>query len=128
MERTHYGQHEGDCFGCKLVSVQFGNVEAPPERLIEAQRAKDLPAYQSLRHQGLQPKATKGCHELATHAHTQFEIDMHGLVEPTLWKKTGSAVTDTMQMVREGMRDARDMGVTTQDVKQWKDDQQKKAS
>lgn len=120
MIRTHFGQHD-DCFACKLSSIQFGNVEPPPQRLIEHQRDKDLPAYKRLRDQGLQPKKTVGCYELEARAHSQFEIDHHGLVEPGLWGKTKNQIAETVQAVREGMRTAQEMGVTPQDVKQWKD-------
>ena len=29
MERTHWGQHGDDCFGCKLQSVQFNPYATP---------------------------------------------------------------------------------------------------
>lgn len=120
----HDDQCEGPdcrCYARKLRTIQFGNVQPPPERAVETQREKDLPAYQRLRRQGLQPKATRGCAELETRAHSQFEIDMHKLVEPTLWKRAKGQITETMAAVQEGMREARELGVTTQDVKGWRD-------
>lgn len=130
MIRTHGDDagHDPGCYGCKLVSIQFGNVEPPPQRLIEQRRAKDLPAYQRLRRQGLQPKATKGCHELETRAHSQFEIDHHGLVEPGLWGKTKNQIAETQQAVQEGMREAKDQGIGVEEIKAWRDHNRKKAS
>lgn len=32
MQRTHFGQHEADCFGCKAQSIQF-NPYSMPSRL-----------------------------------------------------------------------------------------------
>jgi hypothetical protein len=29
MERTHYGQHDEDCFGCKLQSIQWSSKGMP---------------------------------------------------------------------------------------------------
>jgi hypothetical protein len=62
----------------------------------------------------------KGCAELETRAHSQFEIDHHKLVEPTLWKKTKNCIEDAQHLVQDGMRRARDMGVTVEDVKKWR--------
>lgn len=123
----HPAHSDPDCFRCKLVSVQFGNVEPPPQRLTEARWSKDLPAYKRLRDQGLQPKATKGCYELETRAHSQFEIDHHGLVEPTLWAKAKNQIEETVLAVKEGERDAKEQGVGVEQVRDWwKDDTRKK--
>lgn len=114
MNRTHFGQHGADCFGCKLHSIQFGNVEAPTERIIEKRMDRDLPAYSRLRAQGLQPRTTKGCAELETRAHSQLEIEMGKLIDPPLLRRHGNEIA-------EGMAMARDSGFTTSDVKDWKD-------
>lgn len=113
--------HPQDCYGCKLRTIQFGNVEPPAERLIDAQRGRDLPAYQRLRQQGFQPKHTKGCAELETRAHSQFEIDMHGLVEPGLWRKSAGVIGDVQAAVQEGMRAAREQNVGVDEIKSWRD-------
>lgn len=95
--------HDDDCtcFKCKLKTIQFGNVTPPPERLMEQQRAKDLPAYKRLRDQGLQPKRTTGCAELETRATDQFEIDFHGLVSDRLKKTHVPVIKEAMQMAQE---------------------------
>lgn len=121
---THDGNCEGihcKCFARKLRTVQFGNVEAPSERLMEQRLDRDLPAYRRLRNQGLQPKMTRGCAELEQRANTQFEIDHHKLVASDLWRKAGPAVEDITTMVREGMAQARDAEYTLDDVKRWKE-------
>lgn len=122
----HISQPDPGCFRCKLVSIQFGNVEPPPQRAIESQRERDLPAYQRLRQQGLQPKATKGCHELESRAHSQFEIDMHKLVDKGLWGKTKNQIEETQHAVQEGMRHAKDQGIGVEQIKEWKDTARKK--
>lgn len=93
--------HPETCFGCKLRSVQFGNTMPPPERLIEQQRAKDLPAYKRLRDQGLQPRRTVGCAELETRAESQEEIDVHGLIDPKLLRGYRTQIQDGMALAKE---------------------------
>ena len=114
MNRTHWGQHDADCFGCKLHSIQFSNVEPPTERIIEKRMERDLPAYARLRAQGLQPRTTRDCAELETRAHSQLEIEMGKLIDPPLLRKHGNEIA-------EGMAAAKDAGYTTGDVKGWKD-------
>lgn len=102
-----------DCYGCKLRSIQFGNVEAPAERVMEQRMERDLPAYRRLRANGLQPKTTKNCAELETRAHSQREIEIGGLVEPKLLRQYESRIS-------EGMAASRDLGFSTSDVAGWK--------
>lgn len=110
---SKHNEPDLSCFRCKLVSIQFGNVEAPAERVIEKRMERDLPAYARLRAQGLQPRATKDCAELEGRAHSQLEIEMGKLIDPPLLKKHRNEIA-------EGMAMARDSGFTTSDVKQWK--------
>lgn len=103
MNRTHHGQHGADCFGCKLQSIQFGNVEAPPQRLMERRWDRDLAAYRRLRKQGLQPARTKGCAELEAVASSQLEIDLHMRIDR-------HALAETMPRIQEGMALAKESG------------------
>lgn len=32
MERTHFGQHEESCFGCKLATIQWSPAATPSRR------------------------------------------------------------------------------------------------
>jgi hypothetical protein len=90
---THRGQHE-DCYGCKLATVQFGNVEAPPQRKIEDQWSKDLPAYARLRKEGKRPPHTIGAAELEARANTDREVNMGRLIHPSAWSQVGNAIVD----------------------------------
>jgi hypothetical protein len=122
MERTHFGQHGDDCFGCKVQSIEFGNVEPPAERAIEKRMDKDLPAYQRMRYQGLQPPRTKGAAELEARAHSQIEIDLGKLIEPKLLKRSQGAIDDGMAIAKQINSD---MALTDPDkglamVKDWR--------
>jgi hypothetical protein len=75
MIRTHFGQHDDDCFGCKLATIQFSNVEPPPERTMEIRFTRDMDAYKRLRRQGYQPRMTKNCAEVEARAKTKFEVE-----------------------------------------------------
>lgn len=110
---SKHDRPDPDCFRCKLVSIQFSNVEPPTERLIEQRMEKDLPAYAALRKQGLQPPRTKHAAELATRANSQLEIEMGKLIAPDLLRQHEGQIS-------EGMAMARDAGYTTTDVAGWK--------
>jgi len=122
MERTHIHDGTGDDFACKLKTIQFGNVEPPAERAIEKRMDKDLPAYQRMRYQGLQPPRTKGAAELEARAHSQIEIDLGKLIEPKLLKRSQGAIDDGMAIAKQINSD---MALTDPDkglamVKDWR--------
>ena len=85
------------CFARKLRTVQFGK-PAAPQSLMEARWDKDMPAYQRLRNNGLQPIKIDGCADLERRANSQLEIEMGHLIDPKLLPK-----------VAEGMAIARDL-------------------
>lgn len=96
MNRTHFGQHDASCFGCRIQSVQFGASTMPGRRSqaiamteTESQWAKDIPAYKQLRADGYQPRSSKGADRLAATATSREEIE--GL--PKLWKDRGEILT-----------------------------------
>lgn len=82
MQRTHFGQHGPNCFGCKIQSVSFG-VAAFPTRKPDAvkhaewvdQMETDMPAYKALRADGLQPPAIAGSRDRMMHAETAAEVE-----------------------------------------------------
>jgi hypothetical protein len=113
MERTHFGQHGPDCFGCRVRTVQFGNVEAPPQRNMELQWARDLPAYKRLRTQGLQPPRTQGAAELEARAHTKREVEMGRIIAPRAWREVGAMIEDAEAVAGEGQ-------FSVEDVREWK--------
>jgi len=117
--RTHFGQHPDGCFGCHLISVQFGNVEAPVERSIEQRIEKDLPAYKRMRDNGLQPPSTRNAYELEQRANTEFEVKMGKLVSPEVWRKGGSQVMDTLHVVDEGQRRAKAENHSIDELRSW---------
>lgn len=114
---SHDGECEGGdckCFKRKLQSVQFANVMPPPERLWDKRLEKDLPAYDRMRRQGLQPPSTKGAAELEQRANTQLEVGLGKLIDPSLLRKHGNEIA-------EGMAMARDSEYTLRDVKEWRE-------
>jgi len=112
MERTHFGQHDG-CFGCKLQGIQFGGPPAP-QSVFEKRQAKDLPAYQRLRRNGLQPPTTRNCHELEQRAESQLEVQMGKLIDPKLLRSHQNEIA-------EGMWLAKELGTTPETMREWKD-------
>lgn len=100
----HHGQHD-DCFACKLKTIQFGNVVAPPERLMEKRWDRDLAAYKRLRQQGLQPKTTRHAAQLEAQASTQREIEMGFLAD-----YSSNEIRQVMPAIEEGMQAAKEVG------------------
>lgn len=100
------------CFKHKLKSIQFNGTGKSRKTLREEKLAKDLPAYQRLRMNGLQPIGTKGCAELEKRANSQVEIEMGHLFD----KKVLPQVEEGMALSREmewkpsdsDVRDAKD--------------------
>jgi hypothetical protein len=83
-----------DDFKEKLKSIQFGNVNPPPERAIEKQWERDLPAYYRLRQQGYQPPRTQGCAELEARAHMPREVEQGRIIAPQAWAEVGGMIED----------------------------------
>jgi hypothetical protein len=106
MERTHYGQHP-DCFGCKVLGVNFAPSAMPSRRdgahcAIakdgDKQLSKDLATFKGLREKGYNPKHIDGITELEKRVETGFELE-HGMSMQDMAKTTPSA--------RRGDADAR---------------------
>lgn len=85
------------CFKHKLRSIQFAGRGKTKTTLMEAQWDKDMPAYQRLRRNGLQPPSTKGCAELEKRANSQHEIEMGHLFD----RKDIAKVEEGMALSRE---------------------------
>jgi hypothetical protein len=72
VRRTH-PEYRPDCEACRIASVQVGGFPTQTT-LTERQWDKDLPAYQRLRADGVQPRSTVGTAALERDATTPFEI------------------------------------------------------
>jgi hypothetical protein len=116
MNRTHFGQHGPDCFGCKVRTVQIGKTEPSPQSRMEARWERDLPAYKRLRQQGLQPPSTQGCAELEQRAHMRREVEMGRIIAPQAWDKVGSAIEEAEAIAKESH-------YSIDDIRQWKQEQ-----
>lgn len=59
--KNHWGQHDDDCFACRIQTVQFQGVSARAidVRKRDKQFDKDNDAYRRLRKEGLQPRGTE---------------------------------------------------------------------
>lgn len=93
----HHGQHDDGCFTCKLRTVHFAG-QRSPQSTMEDRWQRDMPAYQRLRHNGLQPPKIDGCYQLEQRAHSQMEIEMGHLIDPKI-----------MPQVSEGMAIAKEL-------------------
>lgn len=85
MNRTHFGQHDADCFGCKVQTIQYGPViDVAPQTLTERRWDRDMPAYARLRRDGLQPRSVDGAADLEQKMnHGQIDIDLGHLLQPS---------------------------------------------
>lgn len=99
--RTHPVPVEG-CYGCQLASIAFSGemmVTRSPEVVEAAARErrweKDIPAYKSLRRNGLQPKTSEGAHELMTTSNTREQVEKL----PKLWKHRDEILNTTLPQV-----------------------------
>ena len=84
MERTHFGQHEDDCLGCKLVSLQFQGVD---EHSIEVRKrdrqfAVDAAAYRRLKADGIQPRGVDKSAMAEKLASNKAEIELGHSLHP----------------------------------------------
>lgn len=74
MQRTHWGQHDLDCYGCKLATIAFN----PTEHFFskkDRQWDTDIEAYRRLRKNGVQPKGIDGSAEIERKAGTVHEVE-----------------------------------------------------
>lgn len=71
------------CYRCEKLSVSFsssamptrkGSAETIATNQREARWHKDIPAYQSLVKNGVQPRTIDGCHDVAQSTAEKFEI------------------------------------------------------
>jgi hypothetical protein len=85
-----------------------------PETTFEKRQAKDMPAYQRLRLNGMQPPGTRNCAELETRAESQLEVQMGKLIDPKLLRTHRNEIAEGMWMAKEA-------GFTTDDMRKWKD-------
>lgn len=108
MIRTHWGQHDISCLGCKLSTIQFGPASAEKRQELkqrlgtEAQLfGADRDAYYRLRQNGLQPKSIRHCAELEATAEIPREISEGRRISKQAWKEAGSAIQEAEAIVAE---------------------------
>jgi hypothetical protein len=87
------------CFYHKLKTIQFGGRGKSPQSAMESRWERDMPAYQRLRHHGLQPRQIDGCADLETHADSQLEIELGHLIPKEI-----------LPSVAEGMAVSKELG------------------
>ena len=113
MQRTHYGQHGDDCFGCRVLSISFAPSAMPSRRdgahcaiakAGDRRLEKDLVAYRSLAEDGMAPKSINGSHEMAMRAESAFEVE-RGMTATDMAKQTPSyrrGDSDAMRDIAKG--------------------------
>lgn len=101
MVRTHFGQHDPGCFGCKLATVSFAPSAMPtrhPEAtaIVEKDKRwdKDIPAYQRLRRSGVTPPRIDGSADLEARATTRAEVKLGHPTHPVLAKRLDQTLRD----------------------------------
>jgi hypothetical protein len=73
MMRSHWGQHDEDCYGCKLQSIRLSRGLHPISRK-DRQWDRDMDAYSRLKRSGVQPQQIDGCANLEAKAQSEVEI------------------------------------------------------
>src|ERR1700722_17172411 len=86
------------CFYHKLRTIQFGGTKRSPQSLMESRWEKDMPAYQRLRANGIQPKSIDGCAKLESSANSQLEVEMGDVLAP-LAKESGQTLKQLLPKV-----------------------------
>ena len=74
--RKHWGQHEADCYGCKLAAVHWALPGAASGVAKDKRWDRDMAAYSRLRRDGVQPKGIDGSADIEKRATDNFEVDM----------------------------------------------------
>lgn len=92
MQRTHFGQHGAECFGCKIQTVSIAPSATPSRhpgaaraKAGDKQLAKDLDAYKRMRQAGLEPKSTQGAARVEAVATSEYEV-VSGQLGPDMAK------------------------------------------
>lgn len=93
MMSSHWGQHDEDCYGCKLQTVRLSRGEHPISRK-DRQWDRDLEAYSRLRRNGLQPPGIDGSANLERQGHEPAEIETGQLMTAKQRKQYTSLVQD----------------------------------
>jgi hypothetical protein len=93
MTRTHFGQHDAGCFGCKLYTLSFNPTEHPAS-VKDRQWDKDMEAYRRLRYQGVQPRSIDGSAVLEKGAETNIEVEYGQVLTTAQRKQTVSLMAD----------------------------------
>ena len=101
MIKTHFGQHEEGCFGCRIQSVSFAYSAMPTRSpgVVEANARerrlhKDRDAFKALRQDGIQPARLKGAADLQDNASTVHEIETGKILPKSLAKRVESTVKE----------------------------------
>lgn len=100
------------CFYHKLRTIQFGGRGKSPQTQMESRWAKDMPAYQRLRANGLQPPHIEGCAKLESTANSQLEIEMGDLVDNCIARGAKGSRKTIIPQIAENMAIAKDMDWT----------------
>ena len=74
MMSSHWGQHDEDCYGCKLRTIRLSRGEHPISRK-DRQWDRDMEAYSRLRQDDVQPPRIDGSAELERKGRDQIEIE-----------------------------------------------------
>lgn len=99
----HIHDGTGDDFGCKLRTISFAASCTPMRRAEtvatnarEARWHRDIPAYQSLVKNGVQPRTIDGCHEVAQSDADKIEIETGQVIRGKAAKQRAK---DTLELL-----------------------------
>lgn len=91
-----YGRHRwGFSIAASALPTRGSSTVAQLEAK-ERQWARDMPAYRSMRQQGLQPKSIDGAADLAARASTEMEIESGHLLPTKKQQQTARSVLEDM--------------------------------
>lgn len=101
MTRSHWGQHDPTCYGCKLATVSFAPSSMPnrhPEaaRIVAKDAAwdRDIPAYCRLRRSGVTPPRIDGSADLEARANTRAEVKIGHAMDSGLARRATQTLRD----------------------------------
>lgn len=92
---AHHPEYNPDCYRCHLVSFHLAPSATPTrgkaliegDLIEEKRRKKDLPAFERMRRQGMQPASTLDAHIMEKEASTKWEVEHNQILGPKLAEK-----------------------------------------
>ena len=100
-DKGHWGQHDDDCFGCKVASISISSSAMPTRsqgniQIVKKEKklTEDREAFKAMRDQGIQPARLTGAADLQRHATTKREIETGKILPKKIAQKVEAAAKE----------------------------------